>query len=58
MTSRAPTPAPGGPERLLGWQAQYDITEGIRHSLQWAALRDEMLRAETPVRDASSRRFA
>ena len=29
--------------RLLGWQAQYDITEGIRHSLQWAAVRDEIL---------------
>ena len=30
-------------KRLLGWQAKYDITEGIRHSLQWAAIRDEML---------------
>ncbi|MGH7735556.1 MAG: UDP-glucose 4-epimerase GalE, partial [Gemmatimonadales bacterium] len=30
-------------ERLLGWQPQHDITEGIRHSLQWAALRDEVL---------------
>ncbi len=30
-------------ERLLGWQPQYDIAEGIRHSLQWAALRDEIL---------------
>jgi UDP-glucose 4-epimerase len=39
----------GRAERLLGWQAQYDITEGIRHSLQWAALRDEMLRDEMPV---------
>ena len=29
--------------RLLGWQAQYDVTEGIRHSLQWAALRDHIL---------------
>jgi UDP-glucose 4-epimerase len=29
--------------RLLGWQPQYDITEGIRHSLQWAAIRDEIL---------------
>jgi UDP-glucose 4-epimerase len=35
--------------RLLGWQARYDVTEGIRHSLQWAALRDEMLRDETPT---------
>ncbi len=30
-------------EHLLGWRPQYDITEGIRHSLQWAAIRDEVL---------------
>jgi UDP-glucose 4-epimerase len=30
-------------ERLLGWRPQYDIAEGIRHSLRWAALRDEIL---------------
>jgi UDP-glucose 4-epimerase len=30
-------------ERLLGWRPQYDLTEGIRHSLQWAAIRDEIL---------------
>jgi UDP-glucose 4-epimerase len=29
--------------RLLGWQPRYDITDGIRHSLQWAAIRDEIL---------------
>ena len=29
--------------RLLGWRPQYDITEGIRHSLQWAAIRAEIL---------------
>lgn len=29
--------------RLLGWRPQYSIAEGIRHSLQWAALRDEIL---------------
>jgi len=29
--------------RLLGWRPQYDITQGIRHSLQWAAIRDEVL---------------
>ena len=29
--------------RLLGWRPQYELTEGIRHSLQWAARRDEML---------------
>jgi UDP-glucose 4-epimerase len=28
---------------LLGWRAQYSIAEGIRHSLQWAAVRDEIL---------------
>jgi len=39
----------GRAERLLGWRVQYDLTEGIRHSLQWAALRDEMLRDETPA---------
>jgi UDP-glucose 4-epimerase len=33
----------GRAERLLGWRPQYDIAEGIRHSLQWAALRDEIL---------------
>lgn len=32
-------------ERLLGWRPQYDLAEGIRHSLQWAALRDEVLSA-------------
>jgi UDP-glucose 4-epimerase len=31
-------------ERLLSWRPQYDLTEGIRHSLQWAAIRDEVLR--------------
>ena len=30
-------------ERLLGWRARHDLIEGIRHSLQWAALRDEIL---------------
>jgi UDP-glucose 4-epimerase len=29
--------------RLLGWRPQYDITEGIRHALQWAAIRGEVL---------------
>jgi UDP-glucose 4-epimerase len=35
--------------RLLGWQAHYDITEGIRHSLQWAAIRDEVLTADVTL---------
>jgi UDP-glucose 4-epimerase len=34
-------------ERLLGWRPQYDLAEGIRHSLQWAVLRDEMLSGES-----------
>jgi len=33
----------GRAERLLGWRPQYDIAEGIRDSLRWAALRDEIL---------------
>ena len=33
----------GRAERLLGWRARYDLAEGISHSLQWAAVRDEML---------------
>jgi UDP-glucose 4-epimerase len=30
---------------LLAWRPQYDIADGIRHSLQWAAIRDDMLSA-------------
>ena len=33
-------------KRLLGWRPQYDIAEGIRHSLQWGAIRDEVLSGE------------
>ena len=29
--------------RLLDWRPQYDIAEGIRHSLEWAAVRDDVL---------------
>ncbi|MFI9589539.1 UDP-glucose 4-epimerase GalE [Nonomuraea sp. NPDC052265] len=29
--------------RLLGWQARFTVEEGIRHSLEWAALRDSRL---------------
>ena len=29
--------------KLLDWHPQYGIAEGIRHSLQWAAIRDELL---------------
>jgi UDP-glucose 4-epimerase len=31
--------------RLLGWRPQYDLADGIRHSLQWAAIRDDILPA-------------
>jgi UDP-glucose 4-epimerase len=40
----------GRAERLLGWRPQYDIAEGIRHSLQWTALRDEILNDEAAQR--------
>jgi UDP-glucose 4-epimerase len=30
-------------KRLLGWVPQHDLHDGIRHSLQWAAIRDEIL---------------
>jgi UDP-glucose 4-epimerase len=30
-------------KRLLDWAPRYDIHDGIRHSLQWAAIRDEVL---------------
>jgi UDP-glucose 4-epimerase len=30
-------------QRLLGWRTQRSVTEGIRHSLEWAARRDEVL---------------
>lgn len=29
--------------RLLDWKARYSVEEGIRHSLEWAALRDSRL---------------
>jgi UDP-glucose 4-epimerase len=29
--------------RLLDWRPQYDIADGIRHALQWAAIRDDIL---------------
>lgn len=29
--------------RLLGWQPAFSLADGIRHSLQWAAIRDEVL---------------
>jgi UDP-glucose 4-epimerase len=30
-------------KRLLNWVPQYDVHDGIRHSLRWAAIRDEIL---------------
>jgi hypothetical protein len=29
--------------RLLVGGPQYDVADGIRHSLQWAAIRDDIL---------------
>jgi UDP-glucose 4-epimerase len=29
--------------RLLGWRPRYDIADGIRHSLEWVAIRDDIL---------------
>ncbi|MEU5868328.1 MULTISPECIES: UDP-glucose 4-epimerase GalE [unclassified Nonomuraea] len=29
--------------RLLGWEARFTVEEGIRHSLEWASLRDSRL---------------
>jgi UDP-glucose 4-epimerase len=29
--------------RLLGWRPRYDLDDAIRHALQWAAIRDEIL---------------
>jgi UDP-glucose 4-epimerase len=31
--------------RLLDWAPRHDLDDGIRHSLQWAAIRDEILPA-------------
>ena len=39
--------------RLLDWAPQYDIHDGIRHSLRWAAIRDEVLPG-SPLRSAVS----
>ncbi|MFI6505325.1 UDP-glucose 4-epimerase GalE [Nonomuraea typhae] len=33
-------------EKLLGWKAEYSITEGIRDSLEWARIRDARLSGE------------
>ncbi|MFD4762702.1 UDP-glucose 4-epimerase GalE [Streptomyces sp. NPDC058439] len=30
-------------KRLLGWQPRYSLAEGIRHSLEWADVREDML---------------
>jgi UDP-glucose 4-epimerase len=30
-------------ERMLGWRARYELCDGIRHSLQWAAVRRQIL---------------
>ena len=33
----------GRAERLLSWRPRYGLADGIRHSLQWAALREQVL---------------
>ncbi len=43
-------------ERLLGWRPHYDVTDGIRHSLQWAAIRDQILPEEPAQAVNPSRR--
>ena len=40
----------GRAESLLGWRARYGLAEGIRHSLRWAAIRDEVLSAKVRER--------
>ena len=42
--------------RLLAWQPRYDIADGIRHSLQWAAIRDDLLSADAARRSANADR--
>jgi len=41
-------------ERLLGWRPQYDLTESIRHSLQWAAIRDQVLSGQAAHRSGQA----
>jgi UDP-glucose 4-epimerase len=36
-------------KHLLGWVPQYDIHEGIRDSLRWAAIRDEILSEDAAI---------
>jgi UDP-glucose 4-epimerase len=33
----------GVARELLGWEPKYDVVEGIRHSLEWAAIRPKRL---------------
>ncbi len=35
--------SPRAARQYLGWQPRYPIAEGIRHSLDWAAIRDGIL---------------
>lgn len=34
---------------LLGWVPRYDVDEGIRHALKWAAIRDQVLSGPSHV---------
>ena len=35
---------------LLGWQASHSIADGIRDSLRWAAVRDQVLETDATTR--------
>jgi UDP-glucose 4-epimerase len=43
-------------KRLLGWVPQYNIHDGIRDSLRWAAIRDEILSGAAVRRSSGSAR--
>jgi len=46
----------GRAAHLLAWQPRYDIADGIRDSLQWAAIRDGLLPAGADGRSANADR--
>jgi hypothetical protein len=46
VTRPTPYTRTGREARLLGGRQQYDIADGIRHFLYWAAIRDDILSAE------------
>ncbi|MEU9462821.1 UDP-glucose 4-epimerase GalE [Streptomyces sp. NPDC058322] len=42
-------------ERLLGWRPRHSLTEGIRHSLEWAAVREDVLGGTARQRTVTER---